>query len=284
MKTIPFILAFTIICFSAICKETIYHGSTPAHPDVRDFLGISLSDSLDFIRWNVVMGEDRYQLNCQYGLSKANTNGFINEKKVAFSGPLSKQGYYYHLQKGNKTFYVKEINSNLLHLLDKNKAMLIGNGGYSYALNIDKPIKTGHLNLQVKQAPPEYYMAFQGRTPCQPLAKLLAQNKGPECIKMKWYIILYIDSVTKKPTYYLKGGMGYRKETMAKGNWEITQGKDGRVIYKLDPEKKVNAVYLVKADDNILFFTDSEGNLLVGNEDFSYTLNRTKDMEPLARK
>jgi hypothetical protein len=30
----------------------------------------------------------------------------------------------------------------------------------------------------------------------------------------------------------------------------------------------------VKIDDNILYFLDKDGELLVGNEKFSYTLNR----------
>lgn len=30
----------------------------------------------------------------------------------------------------------------------------------------------------------------------------------------------------------------------------------------------------MKGDDNVLFFLDKDRNLLVGNSDFSYTLNR----------
>lgn len=41
----------------------------------------------------------------------------------------------------------------------------------------------------------------------------------------------------------------------------------------LDPEKGDAATHLLKAADNILFITDAKGNLLVGNEDFSYVLN-----------
>ena len=67
---------------------------------------------------------------------------------------------------------------------------------------------------------------------------------------------------------------------MAKGKWEIFRGKDGRVIYKLDPDKGNFATYLVKVDDNTLFFTDADGNLLVGNKNFSYTLNRVQGKLP----
>jgi hypothetical protein len=60
-----------------------------------------------------------------------------------------------------------------------------------------------------------------------------------------------------------------------KGKWEIVR-KNARVIYKLNPEKKNHATYLLKANDNILLFTDPNGKLLVGNENFSYVLNRAE--------
>jgi hypothetical protein len=97
---------------------------------------------------------------------------------------------------------------------------------------------------------------------------------------MKWYIIFYADSITGNPSYYLKGGMGYRKETMEKGSWKMKSGKNGRIIFQVTPEKSNHSVYLVKGDDNILFFTDANGRLLVGNENFSYTLNRRKEEYP----
>jgi hypothetical protein len=93
---------------------------------------------------------------------------------------------------------------------------------------------------------------------------------------MKWYIIFYTDSLTGKPSYYLKGGIGYRKETMEKGKWQIIN-KDGRIIYQVIPDDQPYSLYLLKGDDNILFFMYPDGHLLVGNEDFSYTLNRRKE-------
>jgi hypothetical protein len=284
MKPILGLLVLTVICITACGKESVYQGSTPAHRDVRDFLGIPFTDSIDFIRWKLAICSDRYDLDCQYGVSKPGTRGFIDEKKIVFSGRLLKQGNYYQLQREGKTFYLLEINSNLLHLTDKHKALLIGDGSYSYALNNNRPIQSDQFNLQLKQSPAEKYMAFQGRTPCQELARLMGEDKSSACNKMKWYIILYLDSVTGKPSYYLKGGRGYKKETMTRGSWEITRRKDGRMIYKLDAEKKNFAVYLLRGDDNILFFTDPEGNLLVGDDDFSYTLNRTVDREPIINK
>jgi len=269
----PF-LAFTLISCAAASKETVYQGSTPAHQDVREFLGISLTDSIDFIRWKMVLYTDHYEVDCRYGISRPSTNGFMDETKVSFSGQLSKQGVYYRLQQGNRTLNAMAINANLLHLLDQHKALLIGNGGYSYALNSVTPVKSDQVNPSFQQTPIRHYAAYQGRTPCQGL------SSSPTCEKVKWYIILFVDSITGKPSYYLQGGRQYRKESMTRGHWEISQRQDGRIIYKLNPEKGARAIHLLKADDNILFFTDPEGNLLVGNENFSYTLNRTTDREP----
>lgn len=227
MKIISSLLILTIICSCVSGKEAVYVGSSPAHLDVRKFLGISLTDSINFIRWKIAIGSSQYELKCQYGLSRGGTNGFVDEKKVAFSGRLTKQGNYYHLQQRNKTFYLMELNSNLLHLLDKNKTLLIGNGGYSYTLNIDVPVKTDQFNLLFKQTPVQSSMAFEGRTPCQELSRLLKLAKGPACDKLKWFIILYVDSITGRPSHYLNGGIGYRKETMAKVNGRSYEAKMG---------------------------------------------------------
>ncbi len=283
MKLISFLLALTLVGFSATAKERVFIGSTPAHPTVRQFLQISLTDSIDFIRWKLVIRHNGYQLSCQYGLSKAGTNGFMNGKKVEFSDTLTREDHYYYLKRKNKTLSLLELNANLMHLLDENHSMLVGDGGFSYTLNRNTPRKTDQFNLYVKQTVAKSPVVFEGRTPCQPMSQLLGIPRSPECYKVKWYLLLYTDSITGKPTHYLKGGTGYRKETMEKGQWQIIRGKDGRTIYKLDPPKQAWSYYLLKADENILLFVDPEGNLLVGNEDFSYTLNRREKEHPVTR-
>ena len=169
-----------------------------------------------------------------------------------------------------------ELNNNLVHLLDKNKTMLTGNGGWSFTLNNNAPVKTDAFNLPTKKEQPEPFMVFEGRTPCTDMSVPFSLRKDPQCQKLKWLLLFYTDPATGKPTYYLSGGMGYKKETMDKGTWEIVQGKNGRLIYKLYHEKRGMNLYLLKAGETILVFTDREGNLLVGNEDFSYTLSKTQ--------
>ena len=275
MKIFFSIFTLTALSFCVKSKDPVYYGSTPPHMAVREFLKISLTDSIDFIRWKLEINDNQYKLSCRYGISRPNTNGFMNEKELGFSGKLTKEGAYYHLHREAKTFHILEFNSNLLHLLDKNKRLLVGNGGYSYTLNIDTPIKSGQFSIPAKQPVLQPVIAFEGRTPCRELSTLLQLNKSGECNKLKWYIIFFSDSLTGKPSHYLKGGTAYRQETMVRGKWEIVKRNNGKIIYRLDPEKQSAATHLLRADDNILLFTDPEGNLLVGNNDFSYTLNRT---------
>src|SRR5688572_6501219 len=130
MRTIAFILllAFQFSCTSG--KDRTFIASTPAHIDVREFLGISLTDSIDFIRWKLVFNDLRYTLECQYGLCLPNTDGFRDAKRVNFSGNVTRDGNYYSLQQGSRILWMLELNNNLVHLLDKNKAMLAGNGGW----------------------------------------------------------------------------------------------------------------------------------------------------------
>ncbi|HEX6849565.1 MAG TPA: hypothetical protein VF144_21410 [Chitinophagaceae bacterium] len=78
-----------------------------------------------------------------------------------------------------------------------------------------------------------------------------------------------------EPSTYRLLGTPYRREDGGKrGNWRITNGKDGRIVFQLDDKNHKPFMYLLKMDDGVLMFTDANGNLLVGDHDFSYTLNR----------
>ncbi len=101
---------------------------------------------------------------------------------------------------------------------------------------------------------------------------------------MKWYVLLYPDPNSGKPSHFLMGGMGYRKESMARGEWKIISDNNGKIIYALMFENWTQPLHLLKGDDDILFFTDARGHLLVGNEHFSYTLNkRSEEYQPVKR-
>lgn len=277
MNTLCSSVLIMLMCFIARAEKQIYVASTPANGVVRDFLKISAADSIDFIRWKIELDGREFKLECEYGLSQPSTPGFSNGQQVAFQGELTKKGAYYELKHKGKSISLFEMNSNVLHFVDENGQMLIGNGGYSYALNNKNPSDDNKINIRPVNASLQNPQVFEGRTPCQELSDLLGLNKSEACNKMKWYILLYTDPETGKPAHFLMGGMGYRKESMARGEWKIVAGPDNRLIYELSFKNWARPLQLLKADDDILFFTDSTGRLLAGNEHFSYTLNRRSE-------
>jgi len=207
-------LLFIIFCTNE--KENSYTGSTPANNTIRSFLGISLSDSIDFIRWKLIFREHEYILSCNYGIGKPSTNGFINGgSKIELKGTLKKEKNNYLLQNGNKTLKLAELNKTLLHLLNNDNSLMIGNGGWSYTLNNITPLNTDKVNATVQQSILKDSMAFEGRTPCRGL------DSRPECYKLKWYIVLYADSKTNQPTTFNIKGTVYRATNGKAGLWEI---------------------------------------------------------------
>lgn len=272
MKIIASFLSILLIVSFTRGKEKIYTGSTPAGIVIKSFLGIPLPDSVDFIRWKLILGDNDYHLQCNYGIGKPNTNGFMSDgKKIKLSGALKKEKNYYQLQNGNKTLKVAELNADLLHLLNADNSLLVGNGGWSYTLNNVKPLGTDQINMTAKQIVLQDSMAFEGRTPCN-VPGVIAP--GTECYKLKWYIVFYTNVQKNKPGTYKVYGTPYRKAGGKTGNWKIIAGKNGRIIYQLNDDKGNGFLYLLKLDENILVFTDAQEKLLVGDEDFSYTLNR----------
>jgi hypothetical protein len=83
---------------------------------------------------------------------------------------------------------------------------------------------------------------------------------------------LYSDPKTKQPaSYSLRGTV--IDHTTKTGTWTITTDKNGRKVVQLLSDKK-ESLYFIMPDENILLFTNADGKLLVGDKDFSFTLNR----------
>jgi hypothetical protein len=273
MKFVIAFLSIHLVILSACGKEKIYIGSTPADPVVRSFLGIPLSDSIDFIRWKLIFQGNQYKLSCNYGVGQPNTNGFVNGgRKIELTGSLEKNKSHYQLHNGQKKLSVAELNEDLLHLLNNSNSLLVGNGGWSYTLNSVTPLHLDQVSLSAGPTVIRDSIAFQGRTPCH-VPGVIAP--GTECYKLKWYIVLYADGEKNKPGKYKVLGTPWRKEGGITGTWNIVTSKNGRTIYRLNDEKGNGFLYLLKLDEQILVFTDANGKLLVGNEDFSYTINRS---------
>jgi len=130
---------------------------------------------------------------------------------------------------------------------------------------------------------------FQGRPPCHEVAKQLNISIPADCEKLKWNLIFYRDPATGQPTTYtltLSGGgdviqqadgSSYREKSL-NGKWTISKGmrsKPDAVIYRLEFGTGTY-LQLLKGDENVLFVLDENTAFRVGNEDFSYTLNRVE--------
>ncbi len=270
MKIILLLSLLSGLTSCADAKEKMYTGSTPADKEVRSFIGIATTDSIDFIRWKLTLHDGQYKLYCHFGISKPNTNGFMEGGTVKeLSGRLDLQGHVYTLWNADKQINMYELNENLLHFMDAGKQLLVGNGGWSYTLNSMMPVTTEKIFLHaaLKEFPDS--ILFQGRTPCDVPGVV---PEGKTCYKLKWYIVLYTNPGNHY-TYKLFG-TPYRIEGGRTGTWLPVKGKGDRVLYQLNDDRGNGFLWLVKVDEEILLFTDKGGNLLTGNEDFSYTLNR----------
>ncbi|HEX6849564.1 MAG TPA: hypothetical protein VF144_21405 [Chitinophagaceae bacterium] len=200
MKIFATLLSMIVFVFCANSKETNYTASTPAGSIVRTFLGISLTDSIDFIRWKLSLTDNKYSLECNYGIGKPNTNGFYNGgKKVSFSGFVKKENNIYTLINGSKSLKFAELNLNLLHLLNNDNTLLVGNGGWSYVLNSLTPTATSKFSIIAKPMVLKDSIAFEGRTPCG-IPNII--EAGKECYKLKWYLVLYSKKMSRLLTGY----------------------------------------------------------------------------------
>ena len=119
-------------------------------------------------------------------------------------------------------------------------------------------------------------ITYIGRTPCQEIAEEINIKPGEDCFKLKWLLTLKFDPRTHEPTVYELARTGHR-QSLIKGKWNIIKGSPSdpdAIIYQLDPDKSRGSILLLRADKNVLFFLDKQRNPLIGNADFSYTLNR----------
>src|SRR5688500_5053517 len=117
---------------------------------------------------------------------------------------------------------------------------------------------------------------YEGRSPCAEIRKLLNVPGHDDCIKIKWQLILFQDPVTRAPTTYALGGFAWRNPPKT-GKWAIARGTKedpNAVVYQLDPDQPQGFLSFMEADENILLFLGKDREFLVGNADFSYTLNR----------
>jgi len=283
--------------------QVVFAGSTPGDEEIKSQLGIPYSAKVDFIRWNLILNSDNstintFALNIVYGEGQPNITGFKGGGiKLSFEGEYTVSqtkndhlaGEFYHLKSVNLPVEIRllKLNENVLHILTAQYQLMIGNGGFSYNLNRKDPIPAAPVNVSSLQSLSSYPKTdsvllgvFDGRTVCSAdLLQLNGIKRG--CNRIKWQLTLFQDPQTHTPaTFQIKSVyVGVDDNVYTKtGKWEIKQGINSTpIVYLLKPEGDTRSVALafLKADDNILFFLDKDLNLMVGNGDHSYTLNRS---------
>jgi hypothetical protein len=150
---------------------------------------------------------------------------------------------------------------------------LLAIGGFLLAQGSERSIETRSpseiaAEKTAAEAPKgsEVFGLFVGRTPCQELSQLLNVPARDECNKIKCRLILYQDPVSKAPASF-----SWKGKIERTGKWSIVKGIS-RTAYKLEMGEMT--LSLLGVDDNILYILNKEGEPLVGNWEFSYTLNR----------
>jgi hypothetical protein len=132
---------------------------------------------------------------------------------------------------------------------------------------------------------------FVGSTPCTALPRdflKIPSNAACECIR--WQLTLHTGDVAgSRGTYVLvtvhgmseTNGHGFFQggtKTETAGQWSTMVGRraDPRApVYQLQATDPHRSLSLVKIDENLLHPLTDDGQLMVGNDSWSYTLNRT---------
>lgn len=284
-----------------------FEATTPCSDAVKDMLGIPPDFKCEMMRWNLVLSNNSknnpstFHLVYTYGLGKQGTRGFSEgAKKVELNGKWAieksnskKTDAIITLTADNSavTLSFLQPGQNLLHLLDKNKQLVNGTAAWSYTFNRTDPVtaSTGKFIPRLISSPQLAGMSdtvgiYYGRTPCNK-AMTEINNISPEgCQVIKCRLVLLQDTNTHVPTNFILQtiyvGKGNNKYTVT-GTWKLLQGtidNPAAAVYQLSPGegKTHNQLFLVKADDYILYFIDNDTQLLVGDSYSSYTLNRGK--------
>jgi hypothetical protein len=291
----PFLMLLALAAFaSEACAEGgIFVGTTPCDASVRSFLAIRAREKCELIRWDLSLatrvgrttGPNLYA-NVEYGLAGKPLKKLKREGlwEAGVGTPEHPDAVVYELTRGKAKLALWKVTDETVHLLDAKRRLLVGNGGWSYALSIavaEKP-RTSNATppeMSYSLAPlatgPAVYGVFEGRTPCA-LAQVLDIKVDPACFKLKWRITLFKDAVTHAATSYRVEGSLFPEGARSGAVTALpgTPFDANAKVLRLEPPAGAQPIYLMRGDDNVLFFLDQAGKLGLGNRDFNYALSR----------
>jgi hypothetical protein len=182
------------------------------------------------------------------------------------------------------------LTDDILHAMNPDRTLAVGNGGWSHTLNraakAEKVVvpsaewmqRSENSKIDPLATGPGVFAVFEGRTPAQGIARELKIATDANRFKVKWRVTLCQDPATKAPTKYKVEGSLHRQGAR-EGTWSVVR-RDGAEVYHLAPTKTEADLFLMKGDDNVLFFLGQDRKPMVGNADFSYTLNWRDTTKP----
>lgn len=265
-------------------------GTTPCDPPARQFIGIEAKVPCERITWRLALTTGRparYALTAAYGLQAQSAPGLVDggttvRLQGAWStvqgidaGPTA-MAYRLTGETGRSVAFAK-IGETLLHLLNDDKSLAVGNSSWSYTLNSALPGRGAPPSTPNASARRKAAGIYEGRTPCEALAREFGIAVESDCTKLKWRLTLAQDPSSGTPTTFRLDGTPYRRHPLT-GRWAILKDGPGkRTVYRLTVDQTAHVLSFLKADDNILLFLDATGGTRVGDDAFSYTLNRSSE-------
>ena len=266
-----------------------YIGSTPGDSIMKPMLGLPDATQIDFIRWTLQLGDDKnFKLDLHYGIGKPSTPDFMEggEKRllkgkyeiIKNQAVNNNNVIRLNIEGLKQPLSFVKLNENIIHILTYDYRLMVGNGGWSYTLMLEKPTKVKSELPVLKKSlafdkDTSTEWSFVGRTPSEEFVAEYNISVPHAWNKLKWGLKLYRDPVTHQPTIYRLGRTDDRSKLFT-GKWIIVNGKNGIIMIQLDPDKPDQRLSFLVGDENVLFMLDKSNNLFVGNRDFSYTLNR----------
>ena len=284
----------------------IFQANTPCSAEARPLPQIPVDATCEQMKWNLILYQDSvtgtpttYNLTSSYGMAKPNTNDLIDGgTSILMEGTWTittgtksdQEATVYELNDNNAQVTVSflKVSEDMLHVLNSNMTLLVGNGAWSYTLNRMDNQNPTEIKPESRPDPPprppapampagsSVFGVFDGRTPCHEVVlEFTNTDPFPGCLKIKWRLTLYQDSASGEPGRYLFMSTSQFRE----GSWRIVNGTNDNpdvVVYELQPDDAQEPFYFLKVDENHLYILDRAMKLIVGNELFSYTLNRVE--------
>lgn len=266
-------------------------GSTLGDQPVKSILFIDARTTVDFIRWNLVLdSKGTFELEVNFGESQPNTLGFKGggqRKKIRGTcsimenGEASRFRQVYLLKSDDLKgpISLAKLNENVFHLLTSDHHLMNGNGGWSYSLHRITPVEPGMILISSPEKQNDaLQLVFEGRTPCRDLVAEHPEMKAsPSCFKLKWKLVLNRDAATHLPSTCSIRNIVDNQPRDISGKWDIIKGTKENpdlMIYRIMAGNLADPILLLIGDDDVLFFLHKSGQLITGNADFGFALNR----------